>query len=200
MIHFIFQTVIIQSTGTSPRMPIETHRQRNLPQNPREMAEKNGLTLLLADTDGAATTTSRFGVLATHTKAPVVTQTAVRADLLQALQVLTNLAVHAVRDYLRILAVRDIALSVQKPRGDFVLGWGLEDGDDSLELFSCKFTGAVGKNRQRFVLSMMMRWSYVSENDAENEKAPLPSHEFFHPILPMPHLPPVLYTTGRRRC
>lgn len=82
-------------------------------------------------------------MLATDTQAPVVAETAVGADLLQALKVLTELAVQAVGNNLRVLAVGDVALSVQEPRGDLVLSGGLEDGDDTLELFGGEFTSAV---------------------------------------------------------
>lgn len=123
-------------------MPIETHRQQRNPSKKPQKAT-NGLALLLADTDGAATAASGLGVLATDTQAPVVTETAVGADLLEALEVLTHLAVQAVGDNLRVLAVGDVALSVQEPRGDLVLGWGLEDGDDALELFGGELTSTV---------------------------------------------------------
>lgn len=49
--------------------------------------------LLLGHTHSATTTTSCLGVLTTDTQAPVVTQTAMRADLLQALQIVTQLGI-----------------------------------------------------------------------------------------------------------
>jgi hypothetical protein len=70
----------------------------------------------------------------------------VGADLLQALQVLTELAVDAVGEDLVVLAVHDVALSVEEPGGDLVLGGVLDDCDDTLELFGCEFTGAVGND------------------------------------------------------
>lgn len=72
-----------------------------------------------------------------------MTETAVGADLLQALEIITELGVDAVGQDLRVLAVNNVALSVQEPRGDLVLGGVLDDGDDSLKLFGGKFTGAV---------------------------------------------------------
>lgn len=72
-------------------------------------------TLLLGDTDSPAATTSRLGVLTTDTQAPVVSETTVSADLLQALQIVTQLRVDTVRQDLRVLAIDDIALSVQEP-------------------------------------------------------------------------------------
>ena len=65
-----------------------------------------------------------------------------RADLLQSLQVLTQLAVHAVRQNLRVLAIDDVALPVKEPGGDLVLGGVLDDGDDTLEFFGGDFSSA----------------------------------------------------------
>ena len=101
------------------------------------------LVLLLADTDGASTTTGGLGVLTTDTETPVVTETTVGADLLEALKVLTDLAVEGVGHNLEVLAIGDVALSVQEPGGDLVLGGVLKDGDDTLELFGGEFTSAV---------------------------------------------------------
>ena len=72
-----------------------------------------------------------------------MTETAVRADLLQALEILTGLAVETVGDDLVVLAIVDVALSVEEPGGDLVLEGVLEDGDDALEFFGCEFTGTV---------------------------------------------------------
>lgn len=65
------------------------------------------------------------------------------ADLLQTFQILTQLAFHAVCQHLGVLAIDDIALSVQEPLGDLVLGRVLDDGDNSLEFFGGDFTGTV---------------------------------------------------------
>ena len=74
-------------------------------------------------------------MLSTHAQAPVVPQTTMRTDLLQPLQVLTQLAVHAVGQDLAVLAVHDVALPVEEPDGDFVLSRVLDDGDDAFEFF-----------------------------------------------------------------
>jgi len=63
--------------------------------------------------------------------------------LLQALQVLAKLALEGVGQDLVVFAVDDITLSVEKPRGDFVLGRVLDDGDDTLEFFGGEFTGTL---------------------------------------------------------
>lgn len=77
-----------------------------------------------------------------------MTQTAVAADLLQALEVLAQLAVDTVGDDLVVLAVVDVALSVQEPRRDLVLRRVLDDGDDALQFFRGDLTGAADKISQ----------------------------------------------------
>lgn len=88
-----------------------------IPSNhPRRQPQPSSLTtLLLGDTDGPATTTSGLGVLTTDTEAPVVSQTTVGPDLLQALEVITELGVDTVGEDLRVLAVDNVALSVKEP-------------------------------------------------------------------------------------
>lgn len=103
----------------------------------------NLTTLLLGDTDSSATATSGLGVLATDTETPVVAKTTVSADLLQALQIITQLGVDTVGQNLRVLAVDNVALSVEEPGGDLVLGRVLDNGDNSLKLFGGKFTGTI---------------------------------------------------------
>jgi hypothetical protein len=99
--------------------------------------------LLLADTDGPAPATSGLAVLATDAEAPVVTETTVSADLLQALEVLTELGVDTVGEDLVVLAVDNVALPVEEPGGDLVLGGVLDDGDNALKLFGGKLAGAA---------------------------------------------------------
>jgi hypothetical protein len=81
-------------------------------------------------------------VLTTDTETPVVTETTVGADLLQALKIITELGVDTVGENLGVFAIDDIALSVEEPSWDLVLGWVLDDGNDTLELFGGEFTGA----------------------------------------------------------
>ena len=82
-------------------------------------------------------------MLTTDTETPVVSETTVGADLLEALEILTELGVDTVGKNVRVLAIDDIALSVDEPRGNLVLGRVLEDGDNSLELFGGELTSAV---------------------------------------------------------
>lgn len=125
------------------RMPfIETQPQ---PQTPHD---SNRLTLLLADTDSATSSASSLGMLTTDTETPVVSQTTVSSDLLQALQIFTQLALHTVGQDLVVLAVDDITLSVQEPFWDLVLSRVLDDGDDTFEFFGSDFTGTVNFHNQ----------------------------------------------------
>jgi hypothetical protein len=114
-----------------------------LPTIDAEKRPKRLATLLLGDTDGPAATTSGLGVLTADTEAPVVTETTVGADLLQALEIVTELGVDTVGENLAVLAIDNIALPVEEPAGNLVLGGVLDDGDDTLELFGRKLTGAV---------------------------------------------------------
>lgn len=113
------------------------------PVHPRPKTVKPLATLLLGDTDGPAATTGGLGVLTADAEAPVVSETTVGADLLEALQILTELGVDAVGQDVGVLAVDNVALSVEEPGGDLVLGGVLDDGDDTLELFGGKLTGAA---------------------------------------------------------
>jgi hypothetical protein len=72
-----------------------------------------------------------------------VTQTTMRADLLQSFQIITELGVDTVGENLRVLAIDNVALSVKEPAGDLILGWVLDDGNDALEFFGGQFTGTV---------------------------------------------------------
>lgn len=113
-------------------------------------------TLALGDTDGPATAAGGLGVLTTDTETPVVAETTVSADLLEALEILTELGVDTVGQNLRVLAVDNVALPVEEPGGDLVLRGVLDDGDDTLELFGGELTGAV-----EFVLAPLLRFPYL---------------------------------------
>ena len=54
-------------------------------------------------------------MLATYAQAPVMAETTVGTDLLQALQVITELGVNTVGENLRVLAVDNVVLTVEEP-------------------------------------------------------------------------------------
>jgi len=64
-------------------------------------------------------------------------------DLLQALEIVTELGVDTVGEDLGVLAIDDIALTIEKPGWDLVLSRVLDDGDDSLEFFGGELTSTL---------------------------------------------------------
>ena len=121
----------------------------------------NLTTLLLGHTDGTAATTGRLGVLSADAEAPVVAETTVGTDLLQALKIITELGVDTVGEDLGVLAVDNVALTVEEPlyhcqtnppgklygaatyAGNLVGGRVLDDGDETLKLLGGELTGAL---------------------------------------------------------
>lgn len=101
--------------------------------------------LLLLVGNSATTATGGLGVLTTDTQAEVVTDTTVGLDLLQALKVITQLRVDVVRQELAALAVNNVALPVEEPRGDLELSRVLQDGDNALQLVRVELTGTLAK-------------------------------------------------------
>ncbi len=67
------------------------------------------------------------------------------SNLLQSLQVLTEFALHSVCQHLCIFAIDDVALSVEEPGWDLVLGRVLDDGNNALEFFGSNFTGTSAR-------------------------------------------------------
>ena len=92
-----------------------------------------------------------------------MSQATMRTDLLQSLEIVTKLAVHTVGQDLAVLAIHDIALTIEKPGGDFVLSGILDDGDDSLELFGSEFTGAAGIEHRQSLPSRVRRRRFDRE-------------------------------------
>lgn len=86
-------------------------------------------------------------MLTTDTELPVVSETPVGPDLLQLLNVVTELLVDNVGDDVEVLSVDDILPPVQEPGGDLELGGVLHDGDDSLELVGVELSGTDQSKR-----------------------------------------------------
>jgi hypothetical protein len=72
-----------------------------------------------------------------------VTKTTMSADLLQAFQIITKLGVDTVGENLRVFAIDDIALTIEKPGWNFVLSWVLDDGNNSFEFFGGELTSTL---------------------------------------------------------
>jgi hypothetical protein len=105
-------------------------------------------------------------VLSTDTELPVVTQTPtitpsvqpdsldlqtkldipVGPDLLQPLDVITQLLVNNVGNNVQVLSVSDVLPPVQEPGGNLELSRVLHDGNDSLELIGVELSGTNQHN------------------------------------------------------
>jgi len=72
-----------------------------------------------------------------------VPEAAMRADLLQTLQIVTQLRVERGGEQLRELAVRVVLLSVEEPVGHLVLARVGHDGDQLLHLFVGELAGPL---------------------------------------------------------
>merc|ERR1719159_534563 len=71
------------------------------------------------------------------------TETRVSADLLEALQILTELGVKTVGDRLTKGTVLPVLLSVQEPIGDLVLSWVKHDSLHATDLVLVQLTGTL---------------------------------------------------------
>jgi hypothetical protein len=80
-------------------------------------------------------------MLSPHTQPPDMSEPTVSSDLLQSLEIISQLRVNAVGKDLRVFAVDDIFLSVEEPGGNFVVGWVLDDGHDALEFVRVEVSG-----------------------------------------------------------
>lgn len=106
---------------------------------------RSSFLFLLRHTDRPTPSTSRLTVLTPHAQAPVVSQATMGTNLLQAFQVLAQLAIDTVCKNLRVLSIHNVALTVEEPSRDLVLGWILDYGDDALQFFRGKLTSTVMK-------------------------------------------------------
>lgn len=84
-------------------------------------------------------------MLTANAEAPVVAETTVGTNLLEALKIVTELRVDTVGKDLRVLTVDDVTLSVEEPRRDLVLGGVLDNGNNTLELFGGELTSTVNE-------------------------------------------------------
>jgi hypothetical protein len=82
-------------------------------------------------------------VLTTDSDAPVVTDTSVSSDLLQSLEIFTELDVDVVREDLGVFTVLDVLLSVEEPVWHTVLSWVLHNGDELLDFIFSQLTGTL---------------------------------------------------------
>lgn len=74
-----------------------------------------------------------------------MTETTVESNLLHPLQILSQLVIQVVGQELRVLAVLDVLLTIEKVLGDVVLQGILHDRDDTLHLFSSELTSTLAQ-------------------------------------------------------
>ena len=86
--------------------------------------------------------TSGAGVLSTYTHTPPVTQTTMRTDLLQTLNIITQLSIEVLREYLTVLSGLEVLLTIEEPHRDLELLGGLDDCNKLLDLIGSEFSGA----------------------------------------------------------
>jgi len=72
-----------------------------------------------------------------------VTKTTMGTNLLQPLEILTELVVEQISQHLTGLAVLDVTVSIQEPVRDLILPGVLHDGDKLLNLLFSKFTSSL---------------------------------------------------------
>jgi len=102
------------------------------------------LNLLLAsNTNSATTATSGLGVLSSHSDSPVVTKSTMGSDLLESLEIITELDIEIVGNDLRGLSVLDILLSVEEPVWDLELAGMVDDCNDFVDLLVCELSGSL---------------------------------------------------------
>jgi hypothetical protein len=72
-----------------------------------------------------------------------MSQSTMRPNLLQSLEIITDFRVDAVGQYLRVLAIDDVFLPVQEPGRDLELSRILDDCHESFEFVRVKISSTV---------------------------------------------------------
>ena len=80
-----------------------------------------------------------------------MTETTVSTNLLQPLQVVTELRVDTVGQDLRVLAIDDVPLPVQEPCWNLELRRVLDDSNDTLEFIRVELASADGREDEWIV-------------------------------------------------
>jgi hypothetical protein len=92
----------------------------------------------------ASTTATRgAGVLSAHSKAPVVAKTAVSADLLKALQIVTEGSLQVIGRNVLVHTSLPLLLSVQEPQRDLKLGGVGNNSQHAVNLIRSQLTGTL---------------------------------------------------------
>jgi hypothetical protein len=86
---------------------------------------------------------SGASVLSTDSNIPPVTKTPMGSDLLESLNIITELGGNVLRKDLTVLSRLEILLTIQKPKWDFELTGVLDDGHDLFNFVCGKLTGTL---------------------------------------------------------
>jgi hypothetical protein len=89
------------------------------------------------------TAASCASVLSTNTDSPPVTKTTVSSDLLEALDIVTELCVNVLGKDLRVLSRLEVLLPIQEPKWDLELTGVLDDGNKLLDLISGELSSSL---------------------------------------------------------
>jgi hypothetical protein len=89
------------------------------------------------------TAASRASVLSTDADSPPVTKTTVSSDLLETLDIVTELGVNVLGKDLRVLSRLEILLPIQEPKWDLELTGVLDDGNKFLDLISGELSSSL---------------------------------------------------------
>merc|ERR1719300_1653146 len=100
---------------------------------------------LLGHTNSFSLVASGLGMLSSGSEAPVVSQTSMSPNLLQTLQILSQLVVQDVSHHLVSFAILMIPLPVKEPIRNLVLTRVLHDSDNLFNIFLSQFTSPLGK-------------------------------------------------------
>lgn len=116
-----------------------------------------------------ALTSGGDGVLSSHSVAPVVTNTSVGSDLLQALNVSSDSGNQHVNNALGGLSSDEVSLSVHEPIRDLeLLGVG-DDGNELLDLFVRQGAGSAVQVNLRFLAKQVSETLSNSNNLAQGK-------------------------------
>ena len=82
-------------------------------------------------------------MLSTDTEIVGVTEATVESNLFHPLQILPQLVIEIVGEELRVLAILDVLLTIEKVLGNVVLQRVLHDRDDALHLLDGELAGTL---------------------------------------------------------
>jgi len=129
-------------------------------------------SLLSGDTESSSGSACGLGLLTSNLVAPEVSQTSVSSDLLESLQVLSELGINTVRDELRPCALTDISLSIEEPLGNVVVSGLGKNVVDLINVLFLQFSSSIPSKMVRMImckLNFLLPLVKVDLSDLEDE-------------------------------